>query len=48
MVNGITDRDVPIVTGCVITIALVYSLVTMVVDCLYAFIDPRTKARFIK
>ena len=48
MVDGITNRDVPVVTGCVITIALVYSLVTMIVDILYAYIDPRTKARFIK
>lgn len=48
MVDGINNRDVPVVTGCVITIALVYSLVTMVVDILYAYIDPRTKAKFIK
>ena len=48
MVNGINNLDVPIVTGCVVTIALVYSLVTMIVDILYAYIDPRTKARFIK
>lgn len=48
MVDGINNRDVPVVTGCVITIALVYSLVTMFVDILYAYIDPRTKARFIK
>lgn len=48
MVDGINSRDVPVVTGCVILIALVYSLVTMVVDILYAYIDPRTKAKFIK
>jgi len=48
MIDGISNRDVPVVTGSVITIALVYSIVTMVVDLLYAYIDPRTKARFIK
>lgn len=48
MVDGITNRDVPVVTGCVVAIALVYSLVTMLVDVMYAYIDPRTKARFIK
>ena len=48
MVTGIGNRDVPLVSGCVIVIATVYSLVTMVVDVLYAFIDPRTKARFVK
>ena len=48
MVDGINNRDVPVVTGCVVTIAVVYSLVTMLVDVLYAYIDPRTKARFIK
>ena len=48
MVKGIGNRDVPVVTGCVVIIALVYSFVTMIVDILYAYIDPRTKARFIK
>ena len=48
MVDGINNRDVPVVTGCVVTIAVVYSLVTMLVDVLYAYIDPRTKARFVK
>ncbi len=48
MVTGISNRDVPVVTGCVVVIALVYSIVTMVVDILYAYIDPRTKARFVK
>ena len=48
MVNGVNNRDIPVVTGSVITIALMYSLVTMFVDVLYAYIDPRTKARFIK
>ena len=48
IVDGIGNRDVPVVTGGVITIALVYSIVTMVVDLLYAYIDPRTKSRFVK
>lgn len=48
MIDGISNRDIPVVTGSVITIALVYSIVTMVVDLLYAYIDPRTKSKFVK
>jgi peptide/nickel transport system permease protein len=48
MVNGITNRDVPVVTGSVVMLAICYSLVTMLVDVAYGFIDPRTRARFTK
>lgn len=48
MVDGIGYRDIPVVTGSVVTIAIVYSMVTLLVDLAYAFVDPRTKARFSK
>lgn len=48
IVTGINNRDVPVVTGCVVTVALLYSCVTLVVDLTYAFIDPRTRAKFTK
>lgn len=48
IVTGINNRDVPVVTGCVVTVALLYSCVTLIVDLTYAFIDPRTKAKFSK
>lgn len=48
IVQGINFRDVPVVTGCVVVVAILYSCVTLVVDLTYAFIDPRTKAKFTK
>lgn len=39
--TGINNRDYPVVQGCVLFIALLYVLVNLVVDLLYAYIDPR-------
>lgn len=41
LVNAILAGDYPLVQGCVIFIATVYVLVNLVVDVLYAFLDPR-------
>ncbi len=41
LVNGIIDKDFPIVQGVVILVAGVYVLANIVVDVLYAAIDPR-------
>ncbi len=39
--TGINNRDYPVVQGCVLFIAFIYVLVNLVVDVLYAYIDPR-------
>ena len=39
--TGINNRDYPVVQGCVLFIAFVYVLVNLIVDLLYAYIDPR-------
>ena len=39
--TGINNRDYPVVQGCVLFIALIYVLVNLVVDVLYAYVDPR-------
>ncbi|MFZ5647543.1 MAG: ABC transporter permease [Bacillota bacterium] len=41
LVNAILAGDYPLVQGCVIFIATVYVVVNLVVDALYAFLDPR-------
>ncbi len=43
LLTGIHNRDYPVVMGCVLTIAVFFALVNMVVDILYTFIDPRIK-----
>ncbi|MCI9509798.1 MAG: ABC transporter permease [Angelakisella sp.] len=39
--TGINNRDYPVVQGCVLFIAFIYVLVNLIVDILYAYIDPR-------
>lgn len=41
MVNGILARDFPLVQGAILFIATAYVLVNLVVDVLYAILDPR-------
>ena len=44
--GAITARDVPIVTGAVVFLAIWFCLVMLVVDILYAVVDPRIKAQY--
>ena len=39
--TGINNRDYPVVQGCVLFIAFIYVIVNLIVDLLYAYIDPR-------
>jgi peptide/nickel transport system permease protein len=46
MVNGINKRDYGVVQGSVIFSALTYALIMLLVDVIYAYVDPRIKAQF--
>ncbi len=41
LLNGIGRRDYPVVQGVVLLVALVFSLINLVTDLTYAFLDPR-------
>ena len=43
MVQGILARDIPLVQGCVLVVALTFVLVNLAVDVLYASLDPRIR-----
>ena len=43
MVQGILARDFPLVQGCVLVVALSFVLINLVVDLLYAWLDPRIR-----
>ena len=45
MVDSIFQRDIPVTQGCVLLIILVFLLVNLAVDLLYAIIDPRVEYR---
>ena len=46
MVDSIKMRDFPTVQGGELIIALAFSIVNLLVDLLYAFVDPRIKAQY--
>ncbi|NCA74591.1 MAG: ABC transporter permease [Gammaproteobacteria bacterium] len=46
MVEAIKMRDYPLVQGGVLYIAVAFSLVNLLVDLVYAWIDPRIKAQY--
>ena len=48
VVDSITNRDTPVVLGCVVVIAVLFSIVNLLVDLLYAFVDPRIKSQYSK
>ncbi|MBI4666465.1 MAG: ABC transporter permease [Nitrospinae bacterium] len=44
-IQAINARDYPLIQGCVLTIAVSYVLVNLLVDVMYAVIDPRVRRR---
>ena len=46
MVDAIKQKDTPLVLGTIIFIAVVFSLVNLGVDILYAFVDPRIRSQY--
>lgn len=46
LVNSIKAKDTNAVLGCVIIFSICFSIVNLVVDILYAYIDPRIKSKY--
>jgi len=46
LVEGMQNRDTPVIIGCSIMTTILYVLVMLIVDLLYAFVDPRIKAQY--
>lgn len=43
LIDSINARDIPMIQGCVVFIAIIFSLMNMLVDISYYFLDPRIK-----
>ncbi|MDR2094169.1 MAG: ABC transporter permease [Treponema sp.] len=41
VLTGISQRDYPVVQGCVLFIAFIYVMINLIVDILYTYVDPR-------
>ena len=48
LVTAILQSDYEVVTGFVIMIAVAVSVVLLIVDIVYAYLDPRVKAQYVK
>lgn len=48
MVESIKSKDIPMVLGSVIFLAVMFSVVNLIVDIIYAFVDPRIKSQYKK
>ena len=46
LTQAIGNRDYPIIRSSVVLLALVFSLIMLLVDLIYAFVDPRIKAQY--
>ena len=46
MVDAIKQRDYPVVQGGVLFIAIIFCAINLIVDMLYAYIDPRIKSQY--
>jgi peptide/nickel transport system permease protein len=46
IVDSINQRDIPMVTGCIILKTITITIILLIVDLLYAAVDPRVKSRF--
>lgn len=48
MISGVTGRDYPVVQGSVIFLAIMFGLIMLLVDLLYAAVDPRIKSQYYR
>lgn len=46
MLNGISYRDYPVIRGCTLFFAIFSAVVILIVDLIYAWVDPRIKAQY--
>lgn len=45
LIQAISTRDYPLIQGCILVILVAYMLINLLVDALYAWIDPRIEYR---
>jgi peptide/nickel transport system permease protein len=46
MVDAINSKDIPMVLGTVIFVAVMFSIVNLTVDIIYGFVDPRIRSQY--
>ena len=46
ILNAITMKDTPVILGSTIFLGALFMIIMLMVDIIYAYIDPRTRAQF--
>jgi peptide/nickel transport system permease protein len=46
VIEAIKCQDIPSVLGCVVSLSIMFTVINLMVDILYAYIDPRIKAQY--
>ena len=46
MISSISGRDTPMVLGCILMFSITFSIINLIVDIVYGFVDPRIKAQY--
>jgi peptide/nickel transport system permease protein len=46
VLDSIKRKDIPMVMGCIVLLAIIFFVITLVMDVLYAYIDPRIGASY--
>ena len=46
LIDAIQNKNTPVVLGCLIVFAVSFGIVNLIVDILYAYIDPRIKSQY--
>ena len=46
VVDAIRNKDFPVIQGTIMAFALLYAVINLVVDILYAFLDPRLRSKY--
>jgi peptide/nickel transport system permease protein len=48
LIDGINSRDYNVVQGSIIYIALTFGVIMLITDIIYAYVDPRIKAQYVR
>jgi len=48
MIDAINQRDVNLACGCIVLTTIITSIILLLIDLAYAFVDPRIKAQYVK
>ena len=47
-ISGLQNRDYPVIQGSVLFLAIIFSLVILLVDIIFAFVDPRIRSQYTR